>query len=512
MSFKHISSKYRRDRDFPQRQHRLSLFKRLLDGTFYEVLDREFDDEVNGAGEAILMKNRRPSVQVGTNLLRSVVNDSIGMLFGEGRFPVVDTQDVTTREVIADLIKESNLVAIMRDAAYRGSVGSIAIQMQVLRGRVFFKVHDTIFLTPGFDPEEPDTLIGMVERYKVKGEDLADRGYAIAEDDYDQMFWFQRTWDLNREVWFVPWKVDDQDRDEPHVPVEDSKRTVVHNLGFCPWVWVKNLYGGDDIDGLCTFQHAVDTCIQIDYQVSQAGRALKYSADPLLVVKEPPIENLFGMDDGVAVEGGGGGMFRSASTLLTINSDKGGDAKFLEIDGEGARTVIEFCQYLRDQALEAMQGNRSKLDAINSHQGAKALEILNAPLIRLTDNLRASYGEYGLLRLLKMFLKAVSVRGGTIKVNGKAVAASIAKTDDLSLRWGQWFAPNEEEVKQKADGLAVLVQNEIVSRETATKEIARECDIEDIKAERALVEAEARVQDQRLAAKEAKKVAVGPDN
>lgn len=512
MSFKHISSKYPRDRDLPIRSYRLDLFRRLRDGTFYDILDREFDDEFNGAGEAIQLKNRQPSVHVGTNLLRTVVNDSVGMLFGEGRFPVVDTADVQTRDVIRDLIKESDLVRVMRDAAFRGSIGSIAIQMRVLKTRVFFDAHETLFLTPEYDPEEPDTLIGMRERYKVIGEDLADRGYAIADDDLNAKFWFQRVWDLNREAWFQPWKVEDQDADKAFVPVEDAKRTVIHNLGFCPWVWIKNLYGGDAVDGQCTFQHAVDTCIQMDYQVSQAGRALRYAADPLLLIKEPPVESLMSYQNETPVEGGGFGVVRSASQALTINSDKSGDAKFLEIDGSGAAIVLEYVGYLRDQALETMQGNRSKPDTMNSHQGAKALEILNAPLIRLTDNLRASYGEYGLLRLLKMFQKAVVVRGAMVKVNGKAVPIEVGRVDDLSLRWGQWFAPNEEELKLKADGLSILVQNEIISRETATKEIARETDIEDIQAERALVEAEARVQDTRLAKNAVKKIPIGPDN
>ena len=33
-------------------------------------------------------------------------------------------------------------------------------------------------------------------------------------------------------------------------------------------------------DGACTFRAAIETQIEIDYQLSQAGRGLKYSSDP----------------------------------------------------------------------------------------------------------------------------------------------------------------------------------------------------------------------------------------
>ena len=32
---------------------------------------------------------------------------------------------------------------------------------------------------------------------------------------------------------------------------------------------------------------AIETKIEIDYQLSQAGRGLKYSSDPTLLIKEP---------------------------------------------------------------------------------------------------------------------------------------------------------------------------------------------------------------------------------
>ena len=61
-------------------------------------------------------------------------------------------------------------------------------------------------------------------------------------------------------------------------------------LGFVPMVWIRNLPSGtDDVDGECTFEAAISTIMEMDYQLSQAGRGLKYASDPTLLIKEPAI-------------------------------------------------------------------------------------------------------------------------------------------------------------------------------------------------------------------------------
>ena len=74
------------------------------------------------------------------------------------------------RAALADIVKETRLNLTMTEAAMRGSIGSVAILMRVLRGRVFFDVLDTTYLTPEWDPEEPDTLTRVTEKYKVRGQ------------------------------------------------------------------------------------------------------------------------------------------------------------------------------------------------------------------------------------------------------------------------------------------------------------------------------------------------------
>ena len=456
-----LSALVPQDRDYPERTRRLDLLGRVLDGTLYDVLPYEFHDERGAGGEYIPLRLRRPSVRY--PMARIVVDDSLSLVFGEGHFPQIDADDRAVRQLLADVARESGLNQVMLEAGLRGSVGSVAILLRVLRGRVFFSVLDTKFLCPLWDPEVPDELLSVTERYKVRGAELAAQGYEIEEPGAD--YWFMRRWDGEREVWFQPWMVS-----RPAEPVEDVARSVRHMLGFVPVVWVRNLPGGEGIDGACTFRPAIETAIEIDYQLSQAGRGLKYSSDPTLLIREPA------MPDGDVIKGGGNAL---------VVGEKG-DAKLLQIDGNATAAVIDYVRMLRELALEAVHGNRSSADRIAAAQSGRALELMNQGLIFLADNLRVSYGD-GLLRLARMVLRASAAF--ELRVGGAAVPAVDAQAR-LGLKWPRWYAPTAEDRASEAGTLATLVGSGQISRETAVKSIAAVYDIEDVGAELARIDSE----------------------
>ena len=377
-----------RDQDYPARTRVLDILKRVLDGTFYDVLPNQFHEERGAGGEYIPLRSRRPSIRYA--LSRIVVEDSVALLFSEGHFPTIDCPDRSVRAALVDISKESRLNQIMTEAAIRGSIGSVAILLRVLRGRVFFDVLDTTWLTPTWDPEAPDTLRTVTERYKVAGHFLAETGYAI--DDPSADYWFSRTWDQNDETWFLPQAIGSEGP-----PEIDPKRSVRHGLGFVPIVWIRNLPGlsatGSPNDGACTFRSAIETQIEIDYQLSQAGRGLKYSSDPTLLIKEPATA------DTEIVKGAGNAL---------VVSEKG-DAKLLEIGGTASAAVIDYVRTLREFALESVHGNRANADRLTTAQSGRALELMNQGLIWLADNLRVSYGEGALLQLARMVVRASNI-------------------------------------------------------------------------------------------------------
>ncbi len=448
-----------RDLDYSDRTRTLDILTRVIEGRLYNVLPYKFHEERGSGGEYIPLRNRRPSVRY--PLSRIVVEDSVSLLFSEGHFPTVDCPDRGAQQAIADIFKEARLNLVMTEAATRGSIGSAAILLRVLRGRVFFQILNTMFLTPTWNPEEPDTLLQVVERYKVSGRVLQQTGYDI--DDPGAEHWFTRCWDLDFETWFEPYPVGGTDR-----LVIDELRTVRHGLGFVPITWIKNLPGpsstGDVNEGACTFRPAIETQIEIDYQLSQAGRGLKYSSDPTLLLKEPAALDR--------------DLVRGAGNALIVGEH--GDARLLEIGGTASAAVIEYVRTLRELALESLHGNRASPERLTAAQSGRALELLNQGLIWLADNLRITYGEGAILDLVKMISQAS--RRYQLRVRGRTIAPIDAQMP-FTLKWPRWYSPTAEDRQRDAQTLATLATSGHLSRETAVKSIADTFDIEDIKVE-----------------------------
>lgn len=448
-----------RDSDYPPRTRELDILNRVLEGRLYDVLPYHFHEERGAGGEYIPLRNRRPSVRY--PLSRNVVEDSVALLFSEAHFPTFDCPDRDALATLSDIAKETHLNLVMTEAAIRGSIGSSAVLLRVLKGRVFFQVLNTMYLTPAWSMEEPDTLVHVIERYKVSGRLLASMGYELSDIDGD--FWFQRVWDTEMETWYEP--VSTRIDTSPRV---DQIRSVRHGLGFVPVVWIRNLPGpsstGSSYDGACTFRAAIETQIEIDYQLSQAGRGLKYSSDPTLLLKEPAST--------------GGEILRGAGNALIVGEN--GDARLLEIGGTASAAVIEYVRTLRELALESVHGNRSSPDRLTAAQSGRALELMNQGLIWLADNLRITYGEGALLALARMIIKA-SQRGG-LKVFGRTMPP-IDPLVSLSLKWPRWYASSAEDRQRDAQTLATLTQSGHISRDTAVRSIADIYDIEDVTAE-----------------------------
>lgn len=459
--FRALQSKTPKDKDYPARAFSIQWMTRVLDGTLYDDLKYSFAEEKNGSDEYVKLADRRPSAR--TRICRTVVNDSVAMLFDDDHFPAIDCKDDETRDELTALIKEFGLRRVMIESATTGSVGSVAIQMRVLKERVFFNVLSTAFLTPKWKAEAPDTLESVTERYKVKGHVLKDLGYTIADGDVNTDFWFQRIWDERAEQWFMPLPVT-QTADEQQKPVADTQRSVSHNLGFVPIVWIKNLPGGNGIDGEPTFPlEAIDMQIECDYLLSQGGRGLKYQSDPTLVINEPPLSE-------------GAPRIKGAANALVVGTE--GDAKLLEITGDGAKSVMDWVRGLRELALEGAGGNRSNADKISAAQSGRAMELMHQSLINLASKLRISYGDDGLHLLLLMIIKA-SAKIDLKNKRGEKIK-KFSQTEPVALRWSRWFAPTYADLQTEAITLDTLRAGNLIAQKTAVQSLAPSYDITDV--------------------------------
>ena len=456
------------DKDMPTRARQLDILRRIRDGTFYDVLPYDFHEERTFAGEYIPLRLRRPSVRYA--LPRIITEDSVALLFSEGHFPTIDSSDRVVRTSLAAIIKSTRLNEVMTDAALRGSIGSVAILMRILDGRPFFTAMDSVNLTPIWRTDAPDTLASVTERYKLPASALIAAGYTLVDADPAEIYWFTRTWDDASETWFLPQPIIDL-----APPIPDGIRSVTHDLGFVPIVWIRNLPGpsstNDPADGASTFRAAVETSIEIDYQLSQAGRGLKYSSDPTLLIKEP-----------AGIEGD---LIRGAGNALIVSEH--GDAKLLEIGGTAAAAVIEYVRTLRELALESVHGNRADASRLSAATSGRALELMNQGLLWLADNLRISYGDGALLSLARMLVRASTQY--QLRIDG----ADVPKLDPaatLSLVWPPWYPETANDRQLDSQTLTTLVATGMLSRETAIKVLAETYGIDDIAAELARIRAD----------------------
>ncbi|QDH16792.1 phage portal protein [Swingsia samuiensis] len=425
---------------------RLLSLKRVLNGTQYDVLPYPFSLERSAAGEYIPLSNRRPAVRC--NLCRTVVDDSVSLLFGDTHWPDLVASDERVAEAMNIFAEQTKLASLMMQAATLGAVGSVAVLFEVSNGAPKLSVLETAYLTPYWD-EHSGELIKVEERFIIYGRDLVRQGYSIAEDLFGAQFWWQRTWTLMECQIATPWLVGEEGGRE------DNSRSMHHGLGFVPIVWIKNLGSSREgvPDGECSFERAIDTVIEADYLLSQAGRGLKYGSDPTLVLKTGNF-----VSNGLAHQGG-------VASALTLPPE--GDAKLLEINGNAAGAVLAHYRELRQLALEQLHGNRAHGDRISAAQSGKAMELMCQPLIWLVDRLRHSYGESGLLPIYRMACRFSNVLEQGLKLGDQFI--KDLPLCRMSLRWPSWFASTDPELNSLVQSLVTAVENGILSRETATK-------------------------------------------
>lgn len=449
-----------RDADLPQRAFRLATLQAVLDGSIYDGLPFDFHTEKDEAGNYVPLRQRRPSVRYG--LCAAVVNDSTALLFSEGHFPQLLCDDADTLVALGRLLRECQVNRVMMEAARLGSVGSACLRLRVLKNRLFVDALATTCLTPEWDPDAPDTLRRVTECYKVTGRQLRASSYVIADDDLGTDFWFRREWTATHEWWFVPRKVSASG----NYWERDRERSVAHRLGVVPLIWIRNLPGGDEVDGACTFAAAIDTSMEIDYLLSQGARGLKYSADPTLLIKEPAL-------------GDNGPLVRGAGNAITVGVN--GDAKLLEINGGAAAAIVDYVRCLRELALESVSGNRASAERLGAAQSGRAMELLHQSLIWLADKLRISYGEGALLDLLALMVRASGIYALEYR-HGEPVGRLNAEAE-LALRWPQWFAPTPADLQQKAGSLKTLVEAGVMSPTSAVAQVAMDYGLDNAAAE-----------------------------
>lgn len=444
------------DKESSFREKKLLILHKFYDGSIYDNLSPFYQEFSGfGSGQYIPLARRRPSVKY--NICKIISDESIAMLFGEGHFPIVRCEDENTEKFLQYITRKINLPEYMINSARYGCVGSVCIAIKVLEKKIFLEIIQTKNSYPYFNIKNPDQLIKVEQKKAIDGNTLVSYGYNIKKEELNDFFYVKREWTETEEIFYMPYLCS-SDKDQDFKPTKDIERSSVHNFGFVPIIWIKNITSCH-IDGHSTFGDITDIQIEIDYQLSQNGRLLKYNSDPTLVVKNP-----------TSLEGN---QLMKGIGILSL--DEKGDAYYAEMSGKSTQAVMDYVKQLREYAIEVCRGNRTSPDKIQNAQSGKALEMLNMPLIGLVGEMRLTYGG-ALLKIYEMILKIYMLGIYDMDIGPDEPTSADA---DLTLDWPDWYPQSSMEKLQEAQALTTYKAAGLLSIETAINNIADEYNILD---------------------------------
>jgi hypothetical protein len=428
-------------------------------------------------GQSAPIKFRRPSAPY--HLTKVIVDRFTSLLFSEKRHPKLTIEADPISEDFVDTIAEEGRLwpTMMQARTFGGATGSVAVGFQFLNGRPYFEVHDPRWVFPYFADRSTLELSALEKRYVFYHEvyDKEDERYVSVP------FWYRRVIDDEIDTIFKPAIVGDGE--EPEWVVE---RTVKHNFGFVPVVWIQNLPVVGDIDGLPDAHGTLDMMEAMDTLNAQAQRGVIANCDPTLVISSEAEMS--------SVKTGSGAAIHIPSGTVT----------YLELGGSGPKSARELSQEYRTMVLEVAQ---CFLEGDQTSGAMTATEVNRrySSMLAKADILREQYGERGVKPLLRKVMAASKImqKGGIDaagniqrfildlppKVIKPATETSRAQLRErklgagpyrVSLDWPHYFEPSMADVQAAVGAAAAAKTSTLVDDEHATKFVAEYFHVEDI--------------------------------
>jgi hypothetical protein len=467
VGYREIKGKIKYPKGTTERYKRLDAYDRLREGTLYDHIRTPFDCEEEG-GQYIRMRERRPSII--WQCPRLIVDQLSGLLWGDEQMPIVRTyygeeptdEDKAAEDGIQHLVEILNLDAVMDEITEKASSGSAAVVLRAVEGIEGDGNDPYIEIIPGkeckptFDPKNPKKLVKIEQLYPTTGQALRDIGYdkdVIPDEELDKDFWFRLEIDDKEEIRYFPMRSDRYERlgqIEGGKKIEweiDKENSIAHEWPALPVIWVKGPKG-NRIDGDCLYGSIIDILVEIDYSLSQIGRGYRYTADPMLAYKRGELRQgvipaAFDNVEDRTQRDENGQVIKSPNNVLDI--EPGGDAKYLEISGDGLKSSGEFVKLLREWGLEICGGMKSDAETTSGVQSGRALEILYQALILVIKRWRVAVGNGAFLPLIRMLL--TGMEDGVITVNG---VDSLDPKTTMRLVWPQWMTPSGSDLLASA--------------------------------------------------------------
>lgn len=431
----------------------------------------------------IRMRERAPSVHVRMN--RAAVNTVNAHLFGAGRLPqfkvltVLDSDGLAVPEELLEDSDRERLAEINRkiqrirkktridqhlmELGRNGLLhGSVALAGHISEsGRMWCEVIQVA-----------DSKLTLASDDRARAEELG-----LEEDDILELdeYWISTEFTLdeevkyyvNRRTWtpeatteYLPVETEDAEGGEALEEIDwqvDNEKTVNHDNGVTSAVWVRNIrVAGDKYGAPLVDEPEFKLEDEVNYTLSQSGRALRYNAEPKMV-----------MSDVANIQNEEAFLTGSQHTLHLDSYGTPGvppaSAKFLEMSGAGQTVAFEYIKMLRKLYQSVTSVIEHDPEAAVGALSGIAIERLMMPLVSLVGALRENYAA-SLARWFEIMLELSGEEGFV----------------EVSVVWPRIIEPTNSDLALIATPLIMLYQADVILLETVVEVLSPLFKIEEI--------------------------------
>lgn len=445
------------------RKPELELFDAYYESRQYDSL-APWDTTNEADGSYVPVRKRKPRLQY--SYAKVLCSRLASKLVGTRTFPSFNVElDPDTQEYLRLVIKTSGLKAKIVEPVRRAlAAGSSLVRFSIVNGQ--WKIQH--FLAKWCFPEFDN--LGNLEFVKIQ--------YVYDdENDRDQKNQPKKKWfrmDLGK---FADTLYDNPEyKQDVDNPVFTPVATANHELGFVQGEWIKTSEVPNSADGYSVICDIMDFIDELNYSLSQSSTAIQYNQDPQLTIK--------GMDEDEMEK-----LIRSS--MKAWNLGREGEAGFLEAGMSGVEAANEFRDKIRSNVQDITRVILLDPEKIvGSAQSAKAMEVLHGPMVELIEELRPQMEKHLTNLVLKMAMTNLIIdsRGGEAPI--PIPPGYKPQSLDITVGWPEIFAPTMQDLQQKVSIAVSAASGNLISRETMTKWLAKEFNVENIEEELAKIAAQ----------------------
>lgn len=426
------------------------------------------------------LSQRRPTSP--QRVVRRVVGRFTGLLFGDGCNPNIQCiGDEATGHWLQSFAKTSRLFPKMQSARdIGGSIGAVAVGIRALDGEPRIELFDPRFTKQIWADREAMVLRAIDIRYKIPVSVLTGRGGGRETVYYWERRLISDTADLHYKPVWVTKRVGDildngvevqanpTGREPDWGALIDEEKSVRHDLGFCPVIWIQNLpkhtteYGYSDVDGL--YEQAMD----IDQLRSAISSCVKANMDPTLVVSNA---------DGKFPDG----LKKGTGNGIAVQAP--GTVQYLEAGFGSVTVAMNWFEQVIDLFFKEADCLELAKDGGGAPQTATEVNQKIGPQQAKTGRLREQYGQLGVRKLLQMAVKmerVLNTRGqGFTELEPRVTEVSdgedkveqvqLGKGGYIDVDWPPIARPSIAEVAQAATAAVAAKTGGVVDTESIVK-------------------------------------------